>query len=137
MADGKEQLARSQKVVDLVAATARPDRGAHVVRVDRHCVETRNVEQHASVAHMIARPAVAARPNPDHPVVGVGEPDRGDHILFDGRLHDDVGVAFRQIDIAATGAAGGFIVRVAMPKYLANEIRRLLHGYVAPSSCRA
>jgi len=48
-------------------------------------------------------------------------------------LHNDVGITIRQVDIAAGGAARGFVARVAAPKHLADEIRRLLHDDVAPS----
>lgn len=54
MADRKEKLLRGQEIVDLIAAAARPDHGAHIPRIDRHRVETRDIEQHAAVAHMVA-----------------------------------------------------------------------------------
>jgi len=53
-------LLRGQQIIDLIAAAARPHHGAHISRVDRHRVEARDVEEHAAVAHMIARPAMPA-----------------------------------------------------------------------------
>jgi hypothetical protein len=124
---GKKSFCRGQEIVDLIAAAARPDHGAHIPRIDRHRVETRDIEQHAAVAHMVARPAMPAGTHADRPGVGVGKLDGRDHILFVRRLDNDVGIAIRQIDIAAGEAPRRFIARIAAPKHLADEIRLLLH----------
>jgi hypothetical protein len=60
-------------------------------------------------------------------VVRVGKLDGRDHILLVRRLDNDVGIAIRQIDIAAGEAPRRFVARVAAPKHLADEIRLLLH----------
>jgi hypothetical protein len=54
MADREEKLLLRKQIVDLIAPTTWTDAGAHRRPIDRHGVETRNVEQHAAVADVIA-----------------------------------------------------------------------------------
>src|SRR4029079_10264798 len=72
----------------------------------------------------------------DRPVVGIGEPDGGHHVLLVVSLDDDVGKAIRHIDIAAGKAPRRFVALLAAPKRLAGEIPRLLRDRVAHVAAR-
>jgi hypothetical protein len=76
-------------------------------------VETADIEQHAAVAKMIGSPTVAAGPDADLFVVGLGVPNGGDHVVGGDRLHDQIGMAVRHPLIPDGGASRGFISVIA------------------------
>ncbi len=115
---GKEQVLLLERGQQIAAGTAGLDRGGHRVPVNLDRAQARHIEQHAAVAEVVARPAVASGAHAD-PHVGLPRfKDGRDHVRLALGENDQIRKALGRARIPHGAPARLFIAALPSPERL-------------------